>query len=317
MKRTLPYLLLFSAALFISCVQPLYGFDPRIRELLEKAQRAYDEAIYAESVVCCQKMLDLEPEFYPAYNILGKVYAGQDGSEEKAILYFEKSLAIKPSQTEIYNGIAALFNKLNRPDDAISCFLRGTEHDPDNFELNFNAGVTYLVGKRDAHKALEFLSRADKKKPGYDKLIYLIGLSNFITGNNAMALDAVTKLRRQKNEYLASYLESFMRQNSKGQSVDMTSAVKSYAVPPNAAAGGEKAKPAAGKVKNEAAIPDGAPKAPAAQSKANVSVGKPSTKMSGSGTVYLKTTVSPNVETEKPSGEAVGLSPVQEPVSSK
>lgn len=255
--------ILTALLIFTLCASAFSDGKSEMRGLLEEAEKAYDDALYPQSEALCNTIIESYPNAYPAYNLLGMIYAAKDGQQGRAISYLERSLAISPKQTAVYNAIGSIYNQMGQPDDAIAYLEKGMKREPDNYELNFNMGMTYLVSKRDANKAIGYFMEARKKKPENDKLEYLIGLSYFVKGDNSMALDSVTRLRHLNNEYLASSLEEHMRKAADGKAADMTNAIRS-SIP-------------------EAPIP----RAPAAGPDANVR--KPKTTVNATGELIVKT----------------------------
>lgn len=233
----------FFVSIFLHSATDVRAEDQQMKDLLQKAQKSYKESLFAETELACMEMMRVNPDFFPAYGIMGKVYAQQDGLEQKAISYFDKSLQLNPKQADTYNDIAFVLNRIDKSDDAITYLTQGLKYEPDNFDLNFSLAVTYLMKKHDVYKALSFLKKAQNARPGYDKVTYLIGIAHFIAGDNALALETVTELRKQKNEYLALRLEEYMRATKRVQPpeppvevikspvVTKTEAIKSAVVP--------------------------------------------------------------------------------------
>lgn len=97
---------IFLIPLFIVCCSLSFADDVSFRNLLKDTEDLFNQGYYEETEANCRKILGMNPNFYPAYNILGSMYAQKEGNENKAISYFEKSLAVKPGQPNICNNIA-------------------------------------------------------------------------------------------------------------------------------------------------------------------------------------------------------------------
>lgn len=195
--------------------------------LFKKANSFFEHNDYANAERLSREIIKINNKFFYAYNLLGEIYY-QKGKFDDALFYFKKSIDIYPSQPQIYNIIGVIYNKLSQFDEALTYYERGLKYDDDNFELNYNLGIVYLINKRDPYKAIEHFDKAQKIQPMNSKLLYINGISHLIVGKPEMTLDAITKLRANDNEYLASQLEEAIRQYSQNRNVDLNEAVENY-----------------------------------------------------------------------------------------
>ncbi|MFC1704480.1 tetratricopeptide repeat protein [Candidatus Omnitrophota bacterium] len=235
-----------------------------IYQLMKEAEGLYKAGNYDQVENRCKRVLEMDPDFFYAYNLLGSIYTQREGFEQEAIAFFTKSLEINDGQVEIYNYVGSLHNRIGNADEAIVFFEEGLERDPDYFYLNFNLGLLYLIQKKDPYKAAEFLGKAQAQRPDYDRVLYLSGLTHSLIGEEYAALESVTMLREIKNEFLAAKLEEIIRKYRQGEGVDVTKALKDYSNQPK--------KPA-----------------PAVQQDNAVQLGEPTTKAQGTGTLTIKT----------------------------
>ena len=265
-------ILLYETALFTD--------DLSLYEIMRETQDLYSAGEYAQAEENCKRALEDSPDFYHAYNILGSIYAQQNGMEQDAIDYFAKSAEINPRQAEVLNHIGSLYNKIGNVDEAVLHYKKSIEIDPGNFYSNFNLGILYLVEKQDAFNAVTALQAALKQRPQYDRLLYLTGIAYLLTGENFAALESVTRLREIKNEYLATQLEEVIRRFSHGGNVDMTEVMTEYTEQPKA-----ELEP---------------PQSP------GVTLGPPKTRVSGTGTVSVKREIQ-NVQSSETSSEPLAV----------
>jgi tetratricopeptide (TPR) repeat protein len=268
------------ALIFFSAL-PSHAQEEPIRALIEEAQEFFRQGLYDGAEANCKKAIVIDNRCIPAYNILGTIYAQKGGREREAISYFEESLRIRPDQVDVYNQVGFLYNGIGDIDESIKCMNKGLEYAPGDFQLNFNLGLTYLMYKQQADKAVDFLRKAERVNPKFDKLFFLLGLSYLALGDKAPALEFVTKLRKYKNEYLATTLEEAIRKYSQGQGLDMGKAVDDYSKQPT-----DKQK-----AKQEEKTEQGETQ--------SLGVGKPTTKINAAGTLTLKTTYRPKDEEEE------------------
>lgn len=230
MKAFCSYALVLAMTISI-CVCPLIAGDlVTPQSLVIEADRLFQEGFYSEAETRCQKAIEMEPDYYPAYTLLGMTYASKEGYEREAISYFSKSLSLQPKQIELYNHISTLYIRLKEHDRALSFLKKGLGQKSDNFEVNFNIGIIYLAFKHDAYAALPYFLKAMAVRSEHDKVVYLVGLTYLLTGKKEMALESVTNLRRLKNEYLAGRLEEGIRKFEVGQTLNVDEMIQVFAL---------------------------------------------------------------------------------------
>ncbi len=196
----------------------------QVQQLFDEAREFYDNGYYINAEVNCKKITALAPQFYPAYNLLGDIYVHREEYEWEAINCLKKSVEINPRQQgseAIYGNLAALLDKVKEPEDALRYLDEGLTVTPNSFDLNLHAGIIYLRSKNDPHKARAYLTKAYAVKPQHDRMLYLLGVAQLGAGEKFAALESVTKLRANNNEYLATELENVIRQSSEGEQINM------------------------------------------------------------------------------------------------
>ncbi len=91
-------------------------------------------------------------------------------SLDSVLRYYQRSLELFPKNPKALNNIANLYiNFYNQPDKAQEYLLKAYEFKPDNFELNFNLGMSYEMQKNDS-LAIKFYTKALKIEKKYPKL---------------------------------------------------------------------------------------------------------------------------------------------------
>jgi TolB-like protein/Flp pilus assembly protein TadD len=96
------------------------------------------------------KALELEPDFAPAHAALGLIASKYDGDLEAAARYYEKALALEPTNAVVIRSAAILANYLGRVDIALALTEYGVTRDPVNSMLHANLGSLYRqVGRLD------------------------------------------------------------------------------------------------------------------------------------------------------------------------
>jgi len=268
--------LLFLAVLFYIQGPLSYAQEKSVSTFMRDAQKLYTQGSYEKAALSSKKALKIDPDYFPAYNMLADIYSRRGGFEEEAIAYLEKSLAINPAQAELYNNLSFLYNKIGKVDESVVYMKKGLKHDPENFSLNFNLGLTYLLYKHEPSNALGFLTKAYRKRPDFDKIYFLLGITYLSLNDRVSPLEFVTKLRESKNEYLAAVLEDAIRKANQGQTLEMGSLVQDYSKQPK-----KKAAPAQNK-----------------QEEPSVEVSGQDTQVSGSGVFTIKRVFQPKTDSE-------------------
>jgi tetratricopeptide (TPR) repeat protein len=89
------------------------------REHLELWENLADDEQYAEEAMAAlEGAVDADPQFYQAYNNLGRLYALR-GRKNDAITAWEKSLAIKPDQADVEADMRMYRDKIAPTDEDI------------------------------------------------------------------------------------------------------------------------------------------------------------------------------------------------------
>lgn len=89
------------------------------REHLELWENLADDEQYAEEAMAAlEGAVDADPQFYQAYNNLGRLYALR-GRKHDAIAAWEKSLAVKPDQADVRSEMEVYRDKLGPRDEDI------------------------------------------------------------------------------------------------------------------------------------------------------------------------------------------------------
>ena len=120
---------------------------------------------YVDAIRACDKALDLEPNFPPAYQIRGLAYAGA-GRLSEAIRDYDQAIALKPDFAAFYNSRGSAEAQIGRPNEAIADCSKAIALKPDSAEAYNNRGIVYARAGRSA-EALRDYDEAIKLDPDY------------------------------------------------------------------------------------------------------------------------------------------------------
>ena len=138
------------------------------------------------------KALAIDPDYAPAYGLLGRIAMEYDGDLAAAARHLEHALALEPTNTEIIRIAAYLARSLGRLDTAIALGEYVIARDPVNAVGYVNLGYQYsYAGRLDA--AIESRRTALSLSPDYGGAQYLIGVALLLKGDPAGALAAMQK----------------------------------------------------------------------------------------------------------------------------
>jgi tetratricopeptide (TPR) repeat protein len=188
---------------------------------IQQAYELFNKGGYDEAERLCNEFLDSNKDAYQAYYLLGAINEARPGSEQRAIINYKKSISIYPSQLSAYQRLAHLYNVLGDTENSIHYCMQGLAVYPDDFSLNYNLGILYLIRRNEPLEAVKFLEAARRQRPEDERLIYILGITNIAIGNKAQALGNITELRELNNQYLANQMEEIMRSMEEGRGVDM------------------------------------------------------------------------------------------------
>ena len=176
-----------------------------------QGNEAYTQGDSNQAIKLYEKVLELNPNFAPAYNALGKVYRNSSASVEEVAWYFKSAVEIDPNYIEPYENLGKLYQKANQPDQAEKYLKKVLSLDPNNISTQYALGWLYLTGKSQPDEATTYFKKVLEKNKL--PMAYLgLGLSCSKLGDHSMVLDIVTQLKAMGQNELASQLENSIRE---------------------------------------------------------------------------------------------------------
>lgn len=140
----------------------LWDYDPEMWNYLGMAY--WGKGDYKKAFEAYQKALALDHDYPLVFNNLGSLHLSlfiRDNKAEdinKAFDYFKQAIALDPELVSAYNGLGGAYKKVGKLKEAIACWQKAVELNPNyDFPL-YNLGITYLeLGDKKA--ALNYLQR--------------------------------------------------------------------------------------------------------------------------------------------------------------
>jgi len=130
-----------------------------------------DSNLFVSSV---QTALELNPNFYDGYVMLGSFYASLDS--ELALDYYNSALEVRPDDGEALYGKAIFLQNQGRIDEALELYQYMIDLDEKNTLAWYNRGYIWLELREDPDKAIPLFEKAIELHPEYTEAIYNLGL---------------------------------------------------------------------------------------------------------------------------------------------
>lgn len=155
-----------------------------------------DSSLFVSSV---QTALELNPDFYDGFTMLGSFYASL--GSDMALDYYNSALDLRPDHPEALYGKAMHLQNTGRLEEAIEIYEHLISLDSEHLYAWYNQGYIWLEIEGDPEKAIPFFERATELNPAYVDAIYNLGLSYERMGQ----IDLATEYYRQALEIDPQY----------------------------------------------------------------------------------------------------------------
>lgn len=163
---------------------------------------------YNEAIEAFKRILEMKPDFAPAYNLLGLTYMKQNKSIKSAIGSFEEAIRLDPKYADAYFNLATAYANTDQNDLAGKYFQKTIEVDPQFSKAYFGMGWFTLMSQGDGETALKYFEKTIEVHPDFPEAYYGMGLAYFRLGKGHMALEPISHLRELHRNDLAGLLEA-------------------------------------------------------------------------------------------------------------
>ncbi len=110
---------------------------------MQQAQILHREGRLDDAGALCEAVLQEAPDRFEALSLLALI-AAQQGDFERAILGYDRVIAIQPGFSDGYSNRGASFAALNRSDEALVNFDRAIAIDPTHVEAHLGRAIVWL-----------------------------------------------------------------------------------------------------------------------------------------------------------------------------
>ncbi len=126
---------------------------------LKRGRELYNNSDFVGALSCCDKALDIKPDYHEAWYGRGLALA-KLGRYEEAIASYDRAVDIKPDKHEAWSNRGVSLAKLGRYEEAIASYDRAVEFKPDDHQAWYNRGIS-----------LDNLGRNEEAIASYDKAL--------------------------------------------------------------------------------------------------------------------------------------------------
>ena len=132
-----------------------------------------------------RRLIDLYPDYEPAYEELGMLYAQH--RNKLGLEYLNTALSLQPDNVNVLYGLGMLYQDVEDADKANEYYARINAIDSTFKYAWFNRGYMEMVFYEDYNNAVDFFNKAIQCDPQYAEAYYNRGLSYQLMGDNAKA----------------------------------------------------------------------------------------------------------------------------------
>ncbi len=182
-----------------------------VKKLFEEGMAYYAQEKYDASIKKFEKLLEIYPEFAPAYHYLGLAHKNKGTVEDEVLYLFNMAIKIDPNYAESHEQLSKAYYELAEFDKAIEHGEKAVKLKPDFLTARLALAWIYLLGKQEQDPAITHFSYVVKR---YDipYAVFGLGLAYFMNDERAQVMDIITQLKGKSEDKLAANLENMLRQ---------------------------------------------------------------------------------------------------------
>ena len=162
--------------------------DPQNRTALFMKGFIYKETgDTANAVVLLRKVCDLYPEYEPAFEELGMLYANRH--DPLALEYLNTAIRLEPQNTNALYGLAMFHQDLNHMDQAEEIYKQILDINDNDKHAWHNRGYIQLFTYGDYDLAIQYFTRAIQCDSSFIEAWTNRGCAQELKGNKSLAID--------------------------------------------------------------------------------------------------------------------------------
>ena len=180
--------------------------------LFDQASRLSQAGKNEEAIELYEQVIELNPNFAPAYNNIGMAYRSSGLDIVEVAWYFKAAIDIDPKFDQAYVNLGKAYYNMGHFDLAERYTAKAIEVNPGSAEAKLSLGWICLLGKSRPDEALVYFKDV-VDRTGHPSAFFGLGMAYFMSGDGARVLECITKLREMGEDNLAMQLETIIRGN--------------------------------------------------------------------------------------------------------
>ncbi|MDP8264681.1 MAG: tetratricopeptide repeat protein [Candidatus Aceula lacicola] len=180
--------------------------------LFDQANRLAQAEKNEEAIKLYEKVIELNPNFAPAYNNLGMIYQFSGLDIAEVVWYFKTAIDADPKFDQAYVNLGKAYYNMGHFDLAERYTSKALEVNPRSDAARLSLGWICLLGKSRPDEALTYFKDVSAHTQ-HPSVFFGLGMAYFMSGDGARALEYITILREMGEDDLATQLETIIRGN--------------------------------------------------------------------------------------------------------
>lgn len=182
------------------------------QKLFDQANQLAQQGKNEEAIALYEQVIELNPNFAPAYNNLGMIYQSSGLDIAEVAWYFKAATDIDPKFDQAYVNLGKAYYNMGHFGLAERYTAKALEINPKSIEAKLSLGWICLLGKSRPDEALIYFKEASENTR-HPSAYFGLGMAYFMSGDGARVLEYITKLREMGEDGLATQLETIIRDN--------------------------------------------------------------------------------------------------------
>lgn len=158
---------------------------------------------YESAVVYFNKSIDIKPTESAFIQLA--LSLGEMKQFEDAVTTLEKGIMFYRDSANLYSYLGVTLRTLNRPFEAINAFITALKKDPNHLGANWGLGITYNIVE-DFDKAIKYLTKAINIKPLFTPAHFHRGI-NYLSMSDVKSAEAEVELLKSLDSNYAVTLK--------------------------------------------------------------------------------------------------------------
>lgn len=158
---------------------------------------------YESTIVYFNKSIDIKPTESAFIQLA--LSLGEMKQFEDAVTTLEKGIMFYGDSADLYSYLGVTLRTLNRPFEAINAFITALKNDPNHLGANWGLGITYNIVE-DFDKAIKYLTKAINIKPLFTPAHFHRGI-NYLSLSDVKSAEAEVELLKSLDSNYAVTLK--------------------------------------------------------------------------------------------------------------